>query len=152
VETEYCALWAVTKARLFVHWPSDDCGAICREAWFHRPRREKSGCFVQNLHFLSKSLVLFAKANQFSRIRLLAPLGFNRAKRLNLQTPRLQLRARNPQLLGNAALRRTRLIKSFNRCRFIIVCVFPSMLSHSVPLSWTGVKYPNVREQGRGSI
>jgi integrase len=26
------------------------------------------------------------------------------------------------------------------------------MLSHLVPLSWTGVKYPNVREQRRSSV
>jgi len=31
---------------------------------------------VQNIHFLSKTLVLFAKADQFSGIRLLTALGF----------------------------------------------------------------------------
>jgi hypothetical protein len=32
---------------------------------------------MQNLHFLSKPLVVFAKADQFSRIGLLTPFGFN---------------------------------------------------------------------------
>jgi hypothetical protein len=50
---------------------------MSREGWFHRPRCEKSGCFVQNLHFLSKPLVVFAKANQFSRIGLLTPFSLN---------------------------------------------------------------------------
>jgi hypothetical protein len=33
----------------------------------------------------------------------------------------------------------------------MIVCIIASMLSHLVPLSRTGVKYPNVRQQGRSS-
>ena len=42
-------------------------------------------------------------------------------------------------------------IQSLNCRRLIIVCVLASMLSHAVPLSSTGVKYPNVRGQGRSS-
>ena len=40
------------------------------------PWLQKNGCLVQNLHFLSKTLVLFAKAGQFNRIRLLTAFGF----------------------------------------------------------------------------
>jgi hypothetical protein len=48
-------------------------------------------------------------------------------------------------------LRRSCMIKSINSRGFESIRVRSSLLSHLVPLSWTGVKYPNVREQGRSS-
>ena len=106
---------------------------------------------MQNLYFLGQAFVLFAQSRQFRRICLLPSLGLCRAKRFNLKPPSLQLRAGDPKLLGHAALCRAWLIKPLNRSRLIFVRVVPSMLSHSVPLSWTGVKYPSVRKQRRSS-
>ena len=102
---------------------------------------------MQNLYFQSQTLIVFAKAVQFCRISFLPPLRFGRAKRLNLKPPRLKLRACYSKLLGYAALRCARLIKPINGACLEIVGRCSSMLSHLVPLSWTGVKYPNVREQ-----
>ena len=55
------------------------------------------------------------------------------------------------KLFGYAALRCARLIKPINGACFKLVGICSSMLSHLVPLSWTGVKYPTVREQARSS-
>ena len=107
---------------------------------------------MQNLHFLCQTLILFAKAVQFCRISFLTPLGFSRAKRLNLKPPSFQLSTCYSKLLGYAALRCARLIKPINGACFKLVGICSSMLSHLEPLSWTGVKYPNVREQRRSSI
>ena len=72
----YAAIFQVISLKacfeLYGRWRKHTCSS-----WFHRPRREKSRCFVQNLRFLSKPLVVFAKAEQLSRIRLLTPFGFN---------------------------------------------------------------------------
>lgn len=106
---------------------------------------------MQNLHFLCQTLIVFAKAVQFCRISFLTPLRFSRAKRLNLKPPSFQLSACYSKLLGYAALRCARLIKPINGACFKLVGIRSSMLSHWVPLSWTGVKYPNVREQARSS-
>ena len=77
--------------------------------------------------------------------------SLRRAKRLNLKPPRLKLRACYSKLLGYAALSCARLIKPINGACLEIVGICSSMLSHLVPLSWAGVKYPNVREQRRSS-
>ena len=106
---------------------------------------------MQNLHFLCQTLILFAKAVQFCRISFLTPLRFSRAKRLNLKPPSFQLSACYSKLLGYAALRCARLIKPINGASFKLVGICSSMLSHLVPLSWTGVKYPTVRQQARSS-
>ena len=107
---------------------------------------------MQNLHFLCQTLIVFAKAVQFCRISFLTPLRFSRAKRLNLKPLSFQLSACYSKLLGYAALRCARLIKPINGACFKLVGIGSSMLSHWVPLSWTGVKYPNVREQARSSV
>lgn len=106
---------------------------------------------MQNLHFLCQTLILFAKAVQFCRISFLTPLRFSRAKRLNLKPLSFQLSACYSKLLGYAALRCARLIKPINGACFKLVSICSSMLSHLVPLSWTGVKYPNDREQAQSS-
>jgi len=107
---------------------------------------------VLNLHFLCQTLILFAKAVQFCRISFLTPLRFSTAKRLNLKPPSFQLSACYSKLLGYAALRCARLIKPINGACFKLVGICSSMLSHLVPLSWTGVKYPTVREQAPSSM
>ena len=106
---------------------------------------------MQNLHFLCQTLILFAKAVQFCRIRFLTPLRFSRAKRLNLKPPSFQLSACYSKLLGYAALRCARLIKPIHGACFKLVGICSSRLSHLVPLSWIGVKYPTVREQAQSS-
>ena len=106
---------------------------------------------MQNLHFFCKVPVLLAKTGRFRCIRLLPPPGFSRAERFDLKPPGLQLRAGDTRLPGNAALCRARFIKPLNRCCLILVRILPSMVSRLVPLSWTGVKYPSVRKQGRSS-
>ena len=106
---------------------------------------------MQNLHFLCQAPVLLAKTGRFRCIRLLPPPGFSRAERFDLKAPGLQLRAGDTRLPGNAALCRARFIKPLNRCCLILVRILPSMVSRLVPLSWTGVKYPGVRKQGRSS-
>ena len=106
---------------------------------------------MQNLHFFCKVPVLLAKTGRFRCIRLLPPPGFSRAERFDLKPPGLQLRAGDSRLPGNAALCRARFIKPLNRCCLILVRILPSMVSRLVPLSWTGVKYPGVRKQGRSS-
>ena len=106
---------------------------------------------MQNLHFFCQALVFFAKTGRFRCIRLLPPLGFSRAERFDLKPPGLQLRAGDTRLPGNAALCRARFIKPLNRCCLILVRILPSMVSRLVPLSWTGIKYPTVRKQGRSS-
>ena len=104
---------------------------------------------MQNLHFFCKVPVLLAKTGRFRCIRLLPPPGFSRAERFDLKPPGLQLRAGDTRLPGNAALCRARFIKPLNRCCLILVRILPSMVSRLVPLSWTRVKYPSVRKQGR---
>ena len=106
---------------------------------------------MQNLHFFCKVPVLLAKTGRFRCIRLLPPPGFSRAERFDLKPPGLQLRAGDTRLPGNAALCRARFIKPLNRCCLILVRILPSMVSRLVPLSWTGVRYPAVRKQGRSS-
>ena len=107
---------------------------------------------MQNLHFFCKVPVLLAKTGRFRCIRLLPPPGFSRAERFDLKPPGLQLRAGDTRLPGNAALCRARFTKPLNRCCLILVRILPSMVSRLVPLSWTGVRYPGVRKQGRSSI
>ena len=97
------------------------------------------------------ALVLLAKTGRFRCIRLPPPPGFSCAERFGLKLPGLQLCAGDTRLPGNAALCRARFIKSLNRCCLILVRIGPSMVSRFVPLSWTGVKYPGVRKQGRSS-
>ena len=106
---------------------------------------------MQNLHFFCKVPVLLAKTGRFRCIPLLPPPGFSRAERFDLKAPGLQLRAGDTRHPGNAALCRARFIKPLNRCCLILVRILPSMVSYLVPLSWTGVKYPSVRKQGRSS-
>ena len=106
---------------------------------------------MQNLHFFCKVPVLLAKTGRFRCLRLLPPPGFSRAERFDLKPPGLQLRAGDTRHPGNAALCRARFIKPLNRCCLILVRILPSMVSRFVPLSWTGVKYPAVRKQGRSS-
>ena len=71
---------------------------------------------------------------------------------MNLKPPSFQLNARDAQRLSYAALCSSKLIKATNFRRFTVLCVLPSLLSHLVRLSRTGVKYPNVREQSRSSL
>ena len=107
---------------------------------------------MQNIHFLAQAFFLFAQSRKFRRICLLPSLSFCRAKRFDLKLLGLQLCAGDPKLLGHAALGRARFIKPLNRSSLILVGIVPSMLFHLLPLSWTGVKYPSVRKQGRSSV
>lgn len=71
--------------------------------------------------------------------------------RFNCLAPRLQPGTRSAQSFGHTALRCTRFIWTANGSRPEIICELPSRLSHAVLLSWTRVKKPDVREQGRRS-
>ena len=88
---------------------------------------------MQNLHFQSQTLIVFAKAIQFCRISFLTPLRFGRAKRLKRKPPRFKLRACYSKLIGYAALSCASSIKPINGACLKIVGICSSMLSFSVP-------------------